>query len=215
MITILMPIFNGIEFIEESISSIINQTFQKWELIVGINGHPVGSNVYQIAKQYELKSDKIKVLDFYTFTDKSSTLNEMLKYSKYEWICLLDVDDIWLPNKLKSQLPHINQYDVIGTRCKYFGDKHISPPIPTGDITKFDFIKVNPIINSSCLVKKNLCRWNEKCRVEDYDMWLRLWKDKRRFYNVDSIQVLHRIHQDSAFNSKGNHLVAKEIIKNY
>ena len=38
-ITILMPIYNGIEFIEESVKSIIKQTYTEWELIIGINGH--------------------------------------------------------------------------------------------------------------------------------------------------------------------------------
>lgn len=215
MISILMPIYNGIEFIDKSISSVKNQTFQEWELIIGINGHPEQSNVYHIAKQYMLTSCKIKVLDLYTFTNKSSTLNEMLKYATYGWISILDVDDIWLPNKLYCQIPYMNNYDVIGTKCKYFGDKHNSVNIPTGNITNFDFKKFNPIINSSCLVRKKLCYWNHIIGCEDYDLWLRLWKDKRRFFNVDSIQVLHRIHQDSAFNSKGNHLFAKELIKKY
>jgi len=34
-----MPIYNGIEFIEESVKSIIKQTYTEWELIIGINGH--------------------------------------------------------------------------------------------------------------------------------------------------------------------------------
>ena len=49
MISILMPIYNGIEFIEESVSSILQQTYANWELIIGINGHPENSSIYQIA----------------------------------------------------------------------------------------------------------------------------------------------------------------------
>jgi len=45
MISILMPIYNGIEFIEESVSSILNQTYDQWELIIGVNGHPENSPV--------------------------------------------------------------------------------------------------------------------------------------------------------------------------
>ena len=47
MISILMPIYNGIEFINESVSSIILQTFGEWELIIGINGHPENSEVFK------------------------------------------------------------------------------------------------------------------------------------------------------------------------
>lgn len=51
-----MPIYNGIEFIEESVSSILTQTYDQWELIIGINGHPENSDVYKIAKEYEKKT---------------------------------------------------------------------------------------------------------------------------------------------------------------
>ena len=42
MISILMPIYNGIEYINESVSSVLDQTYGDWELIIGINGHPEG-----------------------------------------------------------------------------------------------------------------------------------------------------------------------------
>ena len=207
-ITILMPIYNGIEFIEESVESIIKQTYTEWELIIGINGHPPNSEVYKKAKEYE--SDKIKVYDLIDIKGKSNSLNEMLKYSNFNWISLLDVDDIWLPKKLESQIPFMDSYDIIGTQCRYFGDITGSPSIPLKDITTLDFYKVNPIINSACLVKKELCYWNDIFNgVEDYDMWLRLWKQKCKFYNVETIQVMHRIHQESAFNNSNNNKIEK------
>ena len=49
MISILIPIYNGIEFIDESVSSVIQQTFKEWELIIGINGHPKNSDVFLTA----------------------------------------------------------------------------------------------------------------------------------------------------------------------
>jgi teichuronic acid biosynthesis glycosyltransferase TuaG len=204
MITILMPIYNGIEFIEESVSSIINQTYEEWELIIGINGHPVNSAIFQKAKQYE--NEKIRVFDFYTLKGKSNTLNEMVKYAKYDWIALLDVDDKWLPTKLEKQLPFLSNYDIIGTMCQYFGDMNNHPNIPVNDVSNFDFFSVNPIINSSSIIRKDLCFWNEQWNgIEDYDLWLRLWKKNYKFYNVPTIEVLHRIHRESAFNSKGNY----------
>jgi len=208
-ITILMPIYNGIEFIEESVTSIIRQRYTNWELIIGINGHPPNSEAYKKAKEYE--SDKIKVYDLINIKGKSNSLNDMLKYSNFEWISLLDVDDIWLPKKLESQIPYMDNYDIIGTQCKYFGDITGSPSIPLRDITNIDFYKVNPIINSSCLVKKNLCYWRDVKGLDDYDMWLRLWKNKYKFYNVETIQVMHRIHQQSAFNNSNNNYVEELI----
>jgi teichuronic acid biosynthesis glycosyltransferase TuaG len=215
MISILMPIYNGIEFINESVMSIIQQKYTNWELIIGINGHAPNSDVFKIAQKYTELHANIRVYDFVDIKGKSNTLNEMIKYCKYDWISLLDVDDKWEPDKLEKQAPYMETYDVIGTNCRYFGNLNICPSIPLGDISGVDFRNVNPIINSSSLLKKNLCWWDATYDgIEDYDLWLRLWKKGCKFYNVQEILVLHRIHQESAFNAKGNNthvgaLVAK------
>jgi glycosyltransferase involved in cell wall biosynthesis len=217
MISILMPIYNGIEFIDESVSSILRQTYEQWELIIAINGHPCGSEVYKTAKKYEKSNNKIRVFDFYDTIGKANTLNKMIPLCKYEHIALLDVDDIWMNDKLMIQTQHdiFNNFDVIGSKCVYFGDMSgIIPDIPTGDISEFDFKRVNPMINSSSIIRKELCFWNEN-GIEDYDLWLRLRKDGRKFYNFKEILVKHRIHNDSAFNAKGNHLKVHNLLQNF
>jgi glycosyltransferase involved in cell wall biosynthesis len=87
-----MPIYNGIEFIEESVNSIINQTFMEWELVIGINGHSENSEVYNIAKKYTNIESRIKVYDLYTIKGKSNALNKMLELCNYNYIALLDVN---------------------------------------------------------------------------------------------------------------------------
>ena len=208
MISILIPIYNGIEFIEESVSSVLNQTYDKWELLIGINGHPENSDVYKIAKEYENRSNKIKVFDFYTIKGKSNTLNEMIKHCSYNYVAILDVDDIWHPLKLAIQIEKVLKgYDVIGSKCLWFGNRlnkqNKIPKLPIGDISNYNFSLQNPIINSSSIIKKELCHWNEN-GIEDYDLWLRLQKQKKRFYNCKQILLKHRIHNESAFNAKGN-----------
>jgi teichuronic acid biosynthesis glycosyltransferase TuaG len=217
MISILMPIYNGIEFIDESVTSILNQTYNEWELLIGINGHTQNSNVYQIAKDYENKCNKIKVFDFYNIKGKSNTLNEMVKSCKYDYIAILDVDDIWLSHKLQIQSIALNSYDVIGSKCVWFGDRSgIIPVIPVGNISNYNFTLVNPIINSSSLIKKELCYWNNNLDgIEDYDLWLRLWKNNNTFFNFKEILVKHRIHNDSAFNSKGNNNKVEDLLKSH
>jgi glycosyltransferase involved in cell wall biosynthesis len=206
MISILMPIYNGIEFIEESVSSILRQNYDQWELLIGINGHPQNSEVYKIAKEYEKKSDKIRVYDFYEIKGKSNTLNVMIRFCNYNYVALLDVDDIWHDEKLNVQSQLLNHYDVIGSNCVWFGDRAgIVPPIPVGDISKYDFSSVNPIINSSSIIRKELCYWNSNWDgIEDYDLWIRLRKQNKKFFNCKAILVKHRIHNTSAFNAKGN-----------
>jgi glycosyltransferase involved in cell wall biosynthesis len=182
----------------------MKQTYTNWELIIGINGHPPNSAVYQKAKEYELKSDKIRVIDYYPIRGKSNTLNEMIKHSRFDYIALLDVDDIWNNNKLEVQSKLLDKYDVIGSNCIYFGDiENKVPPILIGDISEGNFASGNPIVNSSSVIRKELCYWNEN-GIEDYDMWLRLRKQNKKFFNFKEVLVKHRIHNDSAFNAKGN-----------
>ena len=206
MISILIPIYNGIEFINDSIQSVLLQSYSEWELLIGINGHPINSEIYQIAKNYETHDNRIKVFDFYNIKGKSNALNKLIKYCKYDFVAILDVDDIWHKNKLEVQSKFISHYDVVGSNCIWFGDREgVIPKIPIYDISDFNFSLVNPIINSSSIIRKELCYWNSHFDgIEDYDLWLRLWKQKMRFFNCLEILVKHRIHTESAFNSKGN-----------
>jgi glycosyltransferase involved in cell wall biosynthesis len=213
MISILMPIYNGIEYIDESVSSVLNQTYTHWELIIGINGHPQNSEVYQIAKKYEEKNENIKVFDFFNLKGKVAALNEMVKHCKYSYVAILDVDDIWHETKLEVQSPFLNTYDVIGTLCIYFGGMDGMPGIPSGDLKNQDFFHFNPIINSSSLIKKELCYWDTKFDfLEDYHLWLTLKKRGCSFYNCSKVLVKHRIHNNSHFNSKGNANLVPELL---
>ena len=215
MISILMPIYNGINFIDESVGSILSQTYTDWELLIGINGHPENSEVYQIAKKYESRDPRIKVYDFPHLSGKSPTLNEMVLLCKADHVALLDVDDVWGKYKLEVQSKYMGDYDVIGTKCIYFGDMNgIVPDLPLGHINNFNFYKFNPIINSSSMIRKELCHWEDN-GIEDYDLWLTLWKKGKQFYNCDKILVKHRIHSTSAFNSKGHHLKVNELIQKH
>ena len=217
MISILMPIYNGIEFIQDSVFSILSQTFETWELIIGINGHPPNSDTYKIAYIFQtIYPDKIKVLDFYHIGGKSTTLNAMIAYCKYDYVALLDVDDIWIPNKLEIQSSYLYKYDVIGTKCVYFGDINGNvPDIPVGDLSEIPFLLGNPMINSSVLIRKEYCHWEEN-GIEDYELWLRLKYQGRTFFNCQDVLVRHRIHSNSAFNSKGQHKdKGKELIEYY
>jgi len=212
-ISILMPVYNGIEFIEESVSSILSQTHTNWELIIGVNGHPPNSDVFNIARKYET-DHRICVVDLHTIHGKSNALNHMVAMCNSDYVALLDVDDTWHTDKLSEQLPYIGTYDVIGTNCIYFGSATNIPDIPTGDISDFNFMNLNPIINSSSLIRRELCWWdNTLDGVEDYDMWLRLKQQNKKFYNCDKILVNHRIHPSSAFNNNNPVLVPRLLEK--
>lgn len=219
MITVLIPLYNGVEFIDEAITSVLQQTFSLWEIIIGVNGHQQNSHIFQLVQSKYGSIDRIRIMDLYDLPEKgkSAALNEMVKHASYSHIALLDADDIWLPTKLETQIPWIKDgYDVVGTQCEYFGSLKGSPRIPLGDISREDFFKANPVINSSVVIKKELCWWNGEFNgVEDYDMWLRLRRQNRRFYNCGDILVKHRIHSGSAYNSNGNGNLVPQLLNKH
>lgn len=220
-----MPIYNGVEFLKDSLPSIIEQTYTDWELLIGVNGHPENSIVYKniinhinfINIKFSSKyKDKIRIFDFYTIKGKANTLNEMIKYCSYNYIALLDVDDIWSIEKLKIQSYFLEKFDVIGTLCEYLvnNKKQKGPLLPIGDISQFNFFKVNPIINSSVIIKKELAYWNPMWEgIEDYELWLKLKKQNKKFYNCPFSLVIHRLHNNSAFNAKGNQNLVTNLLK--
>lgn len=217
-ISILIPIYNGIEFFDESLKSIVNQTYKNWEVIIGINGRYNNenfvNNVNDIVKKYNFNNQyDIKIINF-DFKGKSITLNKLLLYSKYDYIALLDVDDIWIDNKLELQIKYLDNYDVVGTKCKYFGDiNNFEPNIPVGDISNYDFLILNPIINSSVIIKKKYCYWDNSFEgLEDYNLWLSLYFKNKKFFNLDNILCYHRIHKTSAFNNTNHYSL--DLLKN-
>jgi glycosyltransferase involved in cell wall biosynthesis len=215
MISILMPVYNGIEYITESVQSVLDQTFQDWELIIAVNGHEQNSMVFQIAKAYEEIDKRIRVYDFHHIRGKANTLNAMIVFCKYDYIAILDVDDIWLPGKLETQTELLKQdkYDVVGSLCVYFENlEGTIPQIPVGDISEFNFKEVNPVINSSAVLRKDLGYWKEEfAGVEDYHLWVRLRTQGKKFFNFDDVLVKHRIHPTSAFNTQDHSAKIAEI----
>ena len=192
-ITILIPLYNGVEFLRESVASVFGQrgvTPTIWELLIGINGHPQNSAVYQqacfiVADLREALPHgaqfQVRVIDMYDLPTrgKVAALNAMVDkcmnpHSPY--VALLDADDVWAPHKLATQIPYLfgamrdgqvvrHAYDIVGTQCIYFGTgagekEGQSPPIPLGDLKSYDFFKGNPIINSSTIIRRQFAHWS-------------------------------------------------------
>ena len=213
-VNIIIPLYNGIEFLHESINSVKAQTYKYWKVIVGINGHSKDSNVFQTALKYQQNpEDKFQsiVVKHYPTKGKSETCNEMLKDCEYDAICMLDVDDAWKPEKLGKQINvwRSNLFAVVGTFCSYFGDRTGTPALPSYIVNNDCIFNVNPIINSSAMFHKKDAHWTDEFGPEDYDMWLRLAYEGKFFFNIPEVLVFHRIHAASAFNNTNSSQVPR------
>ena len=221
-VDIIIPIYNGIEFLDELMSSINDQTYTNWVSHIGVNGHPLNSTIYQqICAKYS-SHPKVKIYDLGPLEGrKSQACNLLLEKCTGVYICLVDVDDKWGATKLDEQLLYICDNDVVGTVCQYFGDRFDFPTIPLGDISKYDFFSVNPIINSSFMAKRSVfveknIRWNEANTVglEDYEMWLDCrYKHNLKMFNINDVLTFHRIHRTSSFNGSNHNYVPEFLLQ--
>jgi len=211
-VSILIPIFNGIEFLEECIDSVILQTFSNWEILIGINGHgDDGGNVAFIANTIASKDSRIKVyVQPPPLKGKVESLNDLMKKTTSKWICILDCDDKWESTKLEKQIKAIEmeatEASVIGTFCKYFGDRDGSPTIPSGYINPNILESYNPIINSSAMIKREYCYWEYNdinYGIEDFHLWMMICLKGGKLYNIPEYLTWHRVHITSSFNYKG------------
>jgi glycosyltransferase involved in cell wall biosynthesis len=213
-ISILIPLYNGVEFLEQCINSVLLQTYPDWDLWIGINGH--GSDGGDVAPTV-MKLAKIDprihvVIQGPPLQGKVESLNHLVSLVSTQWIAVLDCDDIWDSNKLARQLQTMYHEapnaDVIGTFCRYFGESNAIPYLPAGYIRPELLDHHNLIINSSSLIKKEYCKWEYHettgQALEDYYLWMKICLSGGTLYNIPEILTWHRIHKTSAFNSKGH-----------
>ena len=110
LVSVIINCYNGEKYLKEAIDSVLCQTYSNWEIIFWDNLSI--DNSAQIVKSYA--SDKIK----YYLIDKHFSLgfarNEAVKKANGEYIAFLDVDDIWLPNKLTEQIKLFENNSRIG-----------------------------------------------------------------------------------------------------
>ena len=195
-----MPAFNAEDTILESINSVINQTYENWELIV-IND---GSSDNTINVVQEIKDGRIKLI-----TQKNKGVaearNKGIDCSSGDYIAFLDSDDIWHHKKLELQLDffNTNQVDLLHTDFYYFTNtindkiykKYIEPY--NLELTDYEKLLVNDIIvTSSVMIHKNIINKlgyfdSTFHGVEDWDYWIRLSKNYK-ISKIDNCLTYYR-----------------------
>ncbi len=207
-VTVLVPVFNGIEFLGECLQSVADQTTLPEKVIVGVNGHANDSaEVKQVRETVDPYMDKLDIeVRVWPEPNKVITLNKMVPLVQTDYVALIDVDDSWLPTKLEVQLRAAADHnlDVIGTSCNYFGERTGQPNLVDGLIKPIDLYLGNQLVNSSVLIKTELAYWNPAYSegLEDYELWLRLAYKACTLFNCPEALVMHRIHKGSHFNTK-------------
>src|SRR4028119_812278 len=99
LISVIIPVYNGEKTIQETIESVLNQTFTDFELIV-IND---GSQDATLEIVERIQDSRLKVLS-YPNAGQAASRNRGLSHASGEYISFIDADDLWTPDKLEAQL---------------------------------------------------------------------------------------------------------------
>lgn len=189
-ISIIMSAFNEEKFIAQSINSLLNQSYKKFELL--IIDDCSNDRTMDIIKSYAVRDNRIKVYQNKFKKNLSENLNYLIKLTKYEYIARADADDFYHIDRLKEQkyfLDYNLHIDILGTDAYTINNKSIEiseilKSKHNNNIKKVIFYE-NPIIHSSVMLrkssliqKKNFIYNPKLKRTQDYDLWLKLFNGK-------------------------------------
>ncbi len=210
-VSIIVPYYNEIDYFEETLKSIKNQTFYDWELILVVDSED--KKMKDFVTVLTKGDDRIRLIFNSKNLGITKSLNNGLKIAKGDFIARLDADDVAHKDRLYEQHKYLLEHPEIGVIGSWgiiidSSGKHIGKivrAITNKEITK-KLLFQNQFIHSSVMFRKSLVTkygvYDENfLRSQDYEFWLRLRK-KTKFYNLNKPLIYYRSHSGSITQTK-------------
>ena len=203
-ISVLMGIYNCAETLGAAIESILAQTVTDWELILCDDGS--SDDTYAVAEGYQQQyPEKLKLLKNPKNMGLNYTLNHCLSHATGIYIARMDGDDLCMPERFEMELQALEsnpEIAIVSTPMEYFDEngtwgtgKAIANPQPR------DFLRGTPFCHAPCMVRREAMvsvggYTDDKkfLRVEDYDLWIKLYHAGYRGINLET--PLYRMRDD-------------------
>lgn len=207
LVSIVMPVYNGEKYIVEALESVINQSYDDWELII-VNDCSTDSTGKVLADFAE-NDLRIRVIENKTNCGAAKSRNAAISESKGQYIAFIDSDDIWHEDKLEKQIAQATEanadilfcsYSLMSANGKNYKD-FIAPP-------KTDFEKMlreNVIGCSTAVVRAELLKehaFREDYYHEDYLLWLELLREGNIASGISDVLVDYRVSDTSRSGNK-------------
>ena len=206
-ISILVPLYNTPEpFLRDMITSVLNQTYQNWELCLADGSDAEHGEVGRICREYLKKDSRIVYQKLLKNEGISGNTNECLKLATGEYIGLFDHDDILHPSTLYEYVKAVNEQDADYIYCDETTFKN-------GDINKMltmhfkpdyavDNLRANNYICHFSVFAKRLLEGEELFRSrfdgsQDHDMILRMTDRAKHIVHIPKLLYYWRCHEGS------------------
>lgn len=206
-VSIVMPSYNSAKFIERSINSVLNQTFEDWELII-IDDCSL-DNTMEIIRQYCQLDSRIKLKIHHKNLGVAESRNRGLEEALFPYVAFLDSDDIWDRNKLEIQVNFMIKNNAAISFTQYYRINELDEKI--GEVNKipeqvnyFDLLKGNSIAMSTSMIDTRIVEKIKFERIghEDYLYWLKSLKNGHLAKGISTKLVYYRVHSSSLSSNK-------------
>lgn len=218
IISVIVPVYNAESFLDETLQSVLSQTYENWECIIVNDGST--DNTESIAKRWCKRDARFRY--FYKENGGlSSARNLGIKYSNADYIAFLDSDDVLTKNSLEIRINTIlkENVDLVYSNAYRINyreyTKQLLRCVHTGKVEDISiFLEINQATPSTVLCRKKIIEdiggftWDKK--AEDLYCWLNLLLNNNSFYGIESPLVYYRILDHSMSASDRN--CTKEII---
>jgi teichuronic acid biosynthesis glycosyltransferase TuaG len=207
LVSIITPLHQSGEFIEETISSVISQTYTNWEMIVVDDGSTDSGP--EKVKNFMIKDHRVKLLKNQRNSGPAVTRNNGIEIAKGRFIAFLDSDDIWEPNKLEIQLKFMTDnnyaftytaYDKISENGSPFGRIDVPRQVSYTDLLKTCSIGCLTVIYDTQQIQKVYMPIINK--RQDFALWLKILKKIPFAYGLNLPLAKYRLRNNSISGNK-------------
>ena len=200
MVSVILPVYNGLPYLEEALDSVLTQSFRDFELIVINDGSSDGSAAI-IENLHDLR------IRFFQQTNKglATTLNRAISLARGKYIARQDQDDVSLPSRFERQVAFLDanpDVGMVGTSAEiWVGNERTNRFLshPTDDAAlKFGLLFDNHFVHSSVMIRQPVFERvggysedSSRQPPEDYELWSRVMK-KYKLANLPEVLLAYR-----------------------
>lgn len=190
LVSIAIPVYNGESYLRDAIQSVVNQTFQDWELYLINDGST--DNSLAIMQEYALNDIRIKVIDDGQNKGLVTRLNQSIEIAIGKYYARMDADDIMYVTRIEEQVKFLESHpdvDVLGTSIMIIDNNNniMGSGMCSG--------RVNSFIHPTVMGKLEWFRANPYCewalRAEDMELWSRT-ASKSKFWALNRPLLFYR-----------------------
>tara|TARA_B100000029_G_C17379561_1_gene889157 strand:+ start:59 stop:811 length:753 start_codon:yes stop_codon:yes gene_type:complete len=207
LVSVIIPYFKKKKFVDQSISSVLNQSYSNIEIIIVYDDEDK-SDLEYLRKIYN-SNKKIKIIVNKKNIGAGFSRNRGIRESKGKYVCFIDSDDIWKKEKIENQINHMrkNNYKISHTSYEIINDKNEI----IGSRKAKDFYNIKDILTScdiglsSVILEKDLIndqiQFSNLKTKEDFVLWLKILKSRVIIGGLDENLLLWRKTKNSLSSS--------------